>query len=103
MYNSADDSFDTSVKVNAVIENTGHVRYLPPVMLKSMCEISIKDFPFDEQKCQMKFGSWTYDESKVNLTALDSSAQLDSFSQNGEWDMTSKFTFNLKIFYFYYN
>jgi hypothetical protein len=47
--------------------------------------------PFDEQTCYLKFGSWTYDESKINLTALGQQAQLDSYSKNGEWDLMCKF------------
>ena len=82
--------------MNAVIEYTGIVDYLPPVMLESTCEIAISDFPFDEQNCSLKFGTWTYDESKINLTALSEAAQLDSFSLNGEWHLISK------IFYFFY-
>ena len=43
LYNSADESFDSSMKVNAVIEYTGQVKYLPPVMLKSTCSIAIAE------------------------------------------------------------
>ena len=91
LYNTADGSFDSSMKVNAVIEYTGNVEYLPPVMLRSTCSIAIADFPFDEQKCSLKFGTWTYDESKLNLTVMSDSAQTDSFSPNGEWDLLSNF------------
>jgi hypothetical protein len=35
----------------------------------------------------LKFGSWTFDESGVNLTTKDSLGQLDAYVQNGEWDL----------------
>ena len=79
------------MKVNAVIEYTGNVEYLPPVMLRSTCSIAIADFPFDEQTCPLKFGTWTYDESKLNLTAMSDFAQTDSLSPNGEWDLLSSY------------
>ena len=91
MYNSADESFDSSVKVNAVIEYTGQVKYLPPIMIKSTCPIAIAEFPFDEQECKLKFGSWTYDESKINLTALGDKVQLDTYIPNSEWDLICNF------------
>jgi nicotinic acetylcholine receptor len=56
LYNSADDSFDTTAKVNAVLESTGDINYLPPGMFKSTCVIKVDDFPFDEQICSLKFG-----------------------------------------------
>ena len=56
LYNSADDSFSVTASVNAVIYSSGLVTYLPPGMFKSTCSIKIDDFPFDEQKCDLKFG-----------------------------------------------
>lgn len=32
----------------------------------STCKIDITWFPFDDQNCEMKFGSWTYNGFKVN-------------------------------------
>ena len=29
--------------------------------------MNIKYFPFDEQKCVLEFGSWTYDGSQLNI------------------------------------
>ena len=41
--------------------------YLIASCLKSTCKIDITWFPFDEQSCAMKFGSWTYDGFKVRI------------------------------------
>ena len=33
--------------------------------LTSSCEIDVEYFPFDEQKCFLKLGSWTHDGYQV--------------------------------------
>ena len=42
LYNRADDSYEESLKVNAVVDHSGMVEYLPPIMLKSTCQIEIE-------------------------------------------------------------
>ena len=42
-----------------------------PGIFKSTCKIDITWFPFDEQNCSLKFGTWTHDGFKINLTAPD--------------------------------
>lgn len=49
----------------AILHYTGKVLWTPPAIFKSSCEIDVRYFPFDQQTCFMKFGSWTYDGIQV--------------------------------------
>ncbi|RTG90136.1 uncharacterized protein DC041_0002543 [Schistosoma bovis] len=51
----------------AMVQFNGNVFWPPPAKLRSTCKIDITYFPFDDQSCTMKFGSWTYDGWQVNV------------------------------------
>ena len=60
-----------------VVTHEGKCTYIPPGIFKSTCKIDITWFPFDDQDCEMKFGSWTYNGFKVKCKKLhDSNLQL---------------------------
>lgn len=65
MIRSADGNFDVTLATKATIYHVGLVEWNPPAIFKSSCEIDVEFFPFDEQTCVLKFGSWTYDGFKV--------------------------------------
>ena len=50
-----------------------------------MCEIDITYYPFDEQRCELMFGAWSYHTAKMNLTNDSLFVNLDSYKTNGEW------------------
>lgn len=62
---SADGNFEVTLATKATLNYTGRVEWRPPAIYKSSCEIDVEYFPFDEQTCVMKFGSWTYDGFQV--------------------------------------
>lgn len=64
-YISADGNFEVTLATKATIYSEGLVEWKPPAIYKSSCEIDVEYFPFDEQTCVLKFGSWTYDGFKV--------------------------------------
>lgn len=63
---SADGNYEVTIMTKAILHHTGKVVWKPPAIYKSFCEIDVEYFPFDEQTCFMKFGSWTYDGYMVN-------------------------------------
>lgn len=67
---SADGNFEVTLATKATIYHQGLVEWKPPAIYKSSCEIDVEYFPFDEQTCVLKFGSWTYDGFKVIVRSL---------------------------------
>lgn len=60
----------------AQLFHTGRVRWVPPAIYKSSCSIDVTFFPFDQQSCKMKFGSWTYDRAKIDLEPFENTVDL---------------------------
>lgn len=96
LYNNADGYFEVKLVTKATIHHHGQVEWKPPAIFKSSCEIDVEYFPFDEQTCSLKFGSWTYDGYKVDLRHMDEKADsnivdmgvdLSEFYMSVEWDI----------------
>ena len=65
----------------------GNSSWLNPGIFKSICRVDVTYFPFDEQECYLKFGSWSFDSSKVDLYAHKGSMFNKNFVENGEWKL----------------
>ncbi|KAM9251943.1 neuronal acetylcholine receptor subunit beta-2 [Cariama cristata] len=89
LYNNADGMYEVSFYSNAVISYDGSIFWLPPAIYKSACKIEVKHFPFDQQNCTMKFRSWTYDHTEIDLVLKSEVASLDDFTPSGEWDIVA--------------
>ncbi|XP_028297548.1 neuronal acetylcholine receptor subunit beta-2-like [Gouania willdenowi] len=89
LYNNADGVYEVSFYCNAVVSNTGDIFWLPPAIYKSACPIEVQHFPFDQQNCTLKFRSWTYDHTEVDLILTSDFASRDDFTPSGEWDIVS--------------
>ncbi|KAI4486456.1 hypothetical protein M0804_005826 [Polistes exclamans] len=93
---SADGNYEVTIMTKAILHHTGKVIWKPPAIYKSFCEINVEYFPFDEQTCFMKFGSWTYDGYTVDLRHLDQTEDsneidvgidLTDYYISVEWDI----------------
>jgi len=85
MYNSASEAFDGTYPTNVVVTSHGLCTYIPPGIFLSSCPIDITWFPFDDQDCEMKFGSWTYNGFKVDFQLQSEEGDISSYVSNGEW------------------
>uniref|UniRef100_A0AAR2KZ14 Neuronal acetylcholine receptor subunit alpha-7 n=1 Tax=Pygocentrus nattereri TaxID=42514 RepID=A0AAR2KZ14_PYGNA len=85
LYNSADERFDATFHTNVLVSSNGACQYLPPGIFKSTCYIDVRWFPFDVQRCDLKFGSWTYGGWSLDLQMIE--ADITGYIANGEWDL----------------
>lgn len=65
------------------------VYWIPPAIYKSSCTIDVQFFPFDQQICEMKFGSWTFTDKQLNFTFYNNMDSLDftDYLKSGAWDI----------------
>lgn len=64
---SADGKYEVSFEPNVVVNNDGQILWIPISIYKSACTIDVEYFPFDEQRCEMRFGSWTFSGDQVTI------------------------------------
>ncbi|XP_013421864.1 acetylcholine receptor subunit alpha-like isoform X2 [Lingula anatina] len=98
LYNNADGNYQITIMTKATMDCNGTIKWTPPAIYKSYCPINVEFFPFDEQNCHLKFGSWTFDGDKVNLlhmqypgtaddVILDGAIDLSLYSRSVEWEL----------------
>ena len=66
LFNNADGNYEVRYKSNVLIYPDGEVLWVPPAIYQSSCTIDVTYFPFDQQTCIMKFGSWTFTGNQVS-------------------------------------
>ncbi|XP_076763345.1 nicotinic acetylcholine receptor alpha2 isoform X1 [Xylocopa sonorina] len=95
LYNNADGEYGVTTMTKAILHYTGKVLWTPPAIFKSSCEIDVRYFPFDQQTCFMKFGSWTYDGIQIDLKHINQNTgdkvevgiDLREYYPSVEWDI----------------
>ncbi|XP_062974674.1 acetylcholine receptor subunit alpha [Elgaria multicarinata webbii] len=87
LYNNANGDFAITQLTKVLLNYTGHITWTPPAIFKSYCEIIVTHFPFDEQNCSMKFGTWTYDGTVVAIYPESDQPDLSNYMESGEWIM----------------
>ncbi|KAG8238154.1 hypothetical protein J437_LFUL016517 [Ladona fulva] len=94
---SADGNYEVRYKSNVLIYPNGEVLWVPPAIYQksyplpedSSCTIDVTYFPFDQQTCIMKFGSWTFNGDQVSLQLYNNKnfVDLSDYWKSGTWDI----------------
>ncbi|XP_053310972.1 neuronal acetylcholine receptor subunit alpha-9 [Spea bombifrons] len=87
LYNKADDEFSEPVNTNVVLRYDGKITWDSPAITKSSCVVDVSYFPFDDQQCNLTFGSWTYNGNQVDIINALDTGDLSDFVENVEWEM----------------
>ncbi|XP_045197749.2 neuronal acetylcholine receptor subunit beta-3-like isoform X3 [Mercenaria mercenaria] len=90
LFNNAEIQLET-MNTLAIVFSNGHVFYSPKARIRTRCQMDMTSFPYDQQFCSIKFGSYTYDGNKINLTMYheNSTFDLSEYSVNKEWHLTA--------------
>lgn len=97
LYNTAADTQGYTNGHLAVINHTGHVRWAPRSVVHSFCQLDLRHFPFDSQKCVLAFGSWSYDITAVDIRPFTHASGQHMYAGK-EWEIVrqdkSRFQWN---------
>ncbi|KAI3389620.1 hypothetical protein SNEBB_001334 [Seison nebaliae] len=99
---------------NVIIQYTGQVYWPNPLSrLRTRCTVDVSFFPFDEQICNLTFGSWSHTSSLLNFSILNElpsestafeGVDLTLYRENSEWELVYADHFTVESVYnFFYN
>ncbi|XP_059171418.1 neuronal acetylcholine receptor subunit beta-3-like [Physella acuta] len=92
IFNTASANMDGFVSVNGSkvsVKHDGTVRWMVPLMVASVCSVDVTYFPYDQQTCVIKFGSWVYDIEQVDIVIDSSLPDLEHYVMNSEYDLNN--------------
>ena len=80
-------SSDDDLPIGLIVNSSGSIFFSQPTTIRSACALNVADFPFDDQTCQLTFGSWTMDSSLVMLDLRKEGIDMTQFVKNSKWDV----------------
>ncbi|PAV86546.1 hypothetical protein WR25_24267 isoform B [Diploscapter pachys] len=84
----ADGNYEVSFMCNVVVAYSGDMLWVPPAIYKSSCMIDVEYFPFDEQVCDLVFGSWTYNADEIKLDFVQTQMiDTSEYLSSSIWDL----------------
>ena len=83
---SADDDvklagFKEKFKTYVIVDSSGVNTWMSPATFKSSCDMMVTFYPFDKQRCEMTFGSWTFDNRLLKMVS-----KSNKHTHAGWWD-----------------
>ncbi|PFX17740.1 Acetylcholine receptor subunit alpha-L1 [Stylophora pistillata] len=76
LYNNGDDSITlaggrTKFVTEVSVDNDGNCVWSGPATFKANCDLQIISWPFDNQTCELGFGSYTYGENRLDIKLFE--------------------------------
>ena len=73
--------------VYVLLKSNGSVNWPVPVKLKTACRVVITYFPFDDQLCTIRIGSWIYNNEWIDYKSSQDSIDMTEYIHNSEWEL----------------
>ncbi|PFX20585.1 Neuronal acetylcholine receptor subunit alpha-7 [Stylophora pistillata] len=96
LFNNGDDRIplaggSTKFVTEISVDSGGYCVWSGPATFKANCDLQIVSWPFDNQTCELAFGSYTYgdDRLKIKLFVDKGGIFTDRFVTSGDWSITN--------------
>lgn len=93
LFNNGDDDINLAggpgkFVTDIAVDSKGKCSWGGPATFKVSCRMKIDQWPFDQQQCELAFGSFSYGENllKINLFK-DQSNFANRFVESGDWEI----------------
>lgn len=64
--------------VNCHIYSEGKIVWAPPTRFIALCNIDLRLWPFDTQKCKLKFSSWSFSGSQIDVAFMNGGTPIEN-------------------------
>lgn len=73
--------------VDCLVLSKGAVVCIIPNRHDALCMPDLSKFPYDQQNCSLRYGSWVHRGEEVNFQLFKKSVTVDDYVPNGEWKL----------------
>jgi hypothetical protein len=87
LYNTAEKPMNELYYTEANVYNDGRIFWSRPGLIKSTCIFNLTYFPYDQQTCKLKFGSWSYDSTEIYLADSNNIIDTSNYQEHEEWNL----------------
>jgi len=89
LYNTAEKPMTELDYSKSNVYNNGRIFWSRPGLIKSTCIFDLTYYPFDQQVCKLKFGSWAYNKNEICLKSTNNSIDISNYQEHEEWNLIS--------------
>ncbi|XP_054715747.1 neuronal acetylcholine receptor subunit alpha-7-like, partial [Uloborus diversus] len=87
VHNSHSRSVNPAQDVLAVVEPSGKVYWVPPVLTQTTCASDAINYPQDDTTCKVTFGSWAHDGWEIDFQNDDHLYMAEFANINPRWEL----------------
>ncbi len=86
---------------NVVVYFDGTVYFARGVIYRFKCDMVLLAFPFDQQECSLRTGSWSYDGTLLDYVIPDTNAfdVVSEYHENREWELVDAYAYRTVLTY----
>uniref|UniRef100_A0AC34FI13 Uncharacterized protein n=1 Tax=Panagrolaimus sp. ES5 TaxID=591445 RepID=A0AC34FI13_9BILA len=90
LYTNADSEYAKSVmSTDVIVTYDGNVTWSTAGIYKSSCHLDVRYYPFDQQNCKLKYASWAYDGTKIDIILTSNTGDQSNYMTSTEWILKS--------------